>query len=374
MSTNSVTDTEEADGVVCGDGFDKVALLAACRSVGYTPGPNASFTFSAAVSTSYIMDNVSCPPGAHFLTDCSLNYIGPQTLSASVGACGGGVLLDCDLGTPSIEFRKTNGYLQARLFSDAEWGWVSVGKNVTSSEATATMCNYVNSTTTADYTVAKSFLSVLSCPSGATSITKCNVEYTNGAPFSYFYYYSCRSAESTGNIIPTSASAALGPTLALALGIPAGFLILVAICVFLSKKLHAASSGTTAAVDDHEKGIEMASTHFTTSGRDFVPYRPPPHALYSVEGAGDTDVVGGENIYESPTTIKWNAGNPPRSSHAWGESSVPLNSGVLNVPHFNASNKQSVTHSPSAGGFAHQYGRPGPPTAYIPPKADEGFI
>ena len=173
-------------GEVCSDGFDQVAALAACRSVGYTPGPSASFTVATTVLT-HAINNVSCPPGAKNLTECKLQYSGTgYKISESLRqVCSGRVLLDCDVGTPSaVQYRTINYYLQVRLFPNAEWGWVVATDTVTGTGGYNSMCayaiNYNSQAIISSEVVVKSYLYLTYCPSWATSYTDCTFEYTNG--------------------------------------------------------------------------------------------------------------------------------------------------------------------------------------------------
>ena len=67
---------QSTPAAVCSDGFDQVAALAACRSIGYTPGPSASFTVANATSLGHAINNVTFPSTAKNLTECKLQYSG----------------------------------------------------------------------------------------------------------------------------------------------------------------------------------------------------------------------------------------------------------------------------------------------------------
>eukprot|EP00658_Telonema_sp_P-2_P019898 TRINITY_DN17823_c0_g2_i1.p1 TRINITY_DN17823_c0_g2~~TRINITY_DN17823_c0_g2_i1.p1 ORF type:complete len:119 (-),score=37.52 TRINITY_DN17823_c0_g2_i1:98-454(-) len=49
----AVSATGQAAASVCSNGFNQAAALAACRSIGYTPGPNALYTVTTAKPSTY---------------------------------------------------------------------------------------------------------------------------------------------------------------------------------------------------------------------------------------------------------------------------------------------------------------------------------
>ena len=290
---------------VCSDGFNQIAALAACRSVGYTPGPNASFTVATSTSI-HAINNVTCPSTAKNLTECKLQYSGTgyKISYAARQVCAGRVYLDCDLGTPSVQFRMDSSrYLQARLYADSEWGWVDVGYGVPSQEGHNALCSHSTSDT-GDSSITKSFLSVSYCPSSATSYTDCTYEYTDGVPGTSDYYCSSDNAPSSPSRSRSSSRSSTGfgtgGIVGVAVGVPIGIIFLVCLCIFLKKK-KTPPPGVN-------NGIEMTTTNNQLLS---VPSNPAVYNFASQSGAGGAAPASGGGIYGSSvaspaTTNNWN--------------------------------------------------------------------
>ena len=155
-------------------------------------------------------------------------------------------------------------YLQARLYPDAEWGWVDVGYGVSSSEATATMCNHVISNS-GDATLTKSFLRVSYCPSSATSFTECFVEYTNGIAVQYQYY--CPAAYAPDSSTGGTVSEIMG----LAIGIPLGVAIVAVVCICICRKRNSSEAFEGEAPNgEPHAGIEMTTVHHPVPLQPFM--------------------------------------------------------------------------------------------------------
>ena len=257
------TTSETVARDVCIDGFDQTAATAACRSVGYTPGPDVTFSSGGSAFT-HTINNVTCPSGANKLTDCKLQYSGKgyKIPNSVQQLCTGWVNIDCDIGTPKVEFRMSeNKYLQARLYADAEWGWVKVDSAITSTQGYNALCQHSTSNT-GNITIAKTFLSVISCSSYPTSLIDCKYQYLNGDALKRSFY--CNAAVS-----PTTSSSpgggpsnsgeeegvdggmSFGTKFGLAMGISMGLVFAVTFgvigyCVFCRKPKDSNNDGTSA--------------------------------------------------------------------------------------------------------------------------------
>lgn len=229
----TVAVTGQPTAAVCYDGFNQAAALAACRSVGYTPGSGTTFTFASAPA-SYAINRVTCPPNANKLTDCTLRYVGVghKASPSDAASCSGRVHINCNLGTPTVEYRMTPspGYkLQARLFNNAMWGWVSTGAGVTNSEGNAALCSKVT-VGGGDVNARASYLSVSSCPSNPSSLADCSFTYTDGLPATTgFTCHSKYYPESNSNAGPGSLPP--GAVIGIACGGGSVLIIIVSVCL-----------------------------------------------------------------------------------------------------------------------------------------------
>eukprot|EP00658_Telonema_sp_P-2_P019899 TRINITY_DN17823_c0_g2_i2.p1 TRINITY_DN17823_c0_g2~~TRINITY_DN17823_c0_g2_i2.p1 ORF type:complete len:170 (-),score=37.26 TRINITY_DN17823_c0_g2_i2:93-602(-) len=114
----AVSATGQAAASVCSNGFNQAAALAACRSIGYTPGPNALYTVTTAKPSTYTINQVSCATGANKLMDCNLQYsgLGHKLSSSGAASCSGRVYLNCDpVSYTHLRAHETPEHLVCRL-------------------------------------------------------------------------------------------------------------------------------------------------------------------------------------------------------------------------------------------------------------------
>lgn len=335
---------------VCSDGFDQTAALAACRSVGYTPGPNATFTL-ATTTSSHAINNVSCPSGANKLTDCKLRYSGTgyKISYYTRQICSGRVYLDCDLSTPSIQFRmSTSRYIQARLYTDAEWGWVNVGSGVTSKEGYNAMCAHSTSST-GDTTVGKSFLSISYCSSSATSYTDCTYEYTNGASLSRDFYCSSSYAPSSSSSSSSASGLSTSATLGIALGVPMGASFLIFICICCCCMMRKKTPANTAS-SSNGMSIEMSTNH--------LPAAPSNPAVYNFNASS----TGGGTSTSATATAAPSGGIYGNNAASSSSPSATTNTWMNNYHN----NDTAAAGPGSPFGFSHSQGQSA--TANYPPQ------
>jgi hypothetical protein len=233
-------------GPVCSDGFDQTAARAACRSVGFTPGSSVSYSTGIRPASNTI-SRVTCPPGASTLANCTLQYSGSGSALYPDGnsPCSGQVYIDCGLPSPSIQYRTTsNGYLQARVYTNAEWGWVT-GTAFAQNAVYRSMCSQAVSTT-ADPSVRKSFVSLSSCPDGETNVQGCSIRFTNGAAASE----TCNCDSNSNTPAPYSppaltSSGSMSVIIALAIAIPLVTVAVIMLVCFCVKRRRNAAQGLT---------------------------------------------------------------------------------------------------------------------------------
>eukprot|EP00658_Telonema_sp_P-2_P001945 TRINITY_DN10724_c0_g1_i1.p1 TRINITY_DN10724_c0_g1~~TRINITY_DN10724_c0_g1_i1.p1 ORF type:complete len:331 (+),score=77.65 TRINITY_DN10724_c0_g1_i1:141-1133(+) len=213
--------------------------------------PRSTLSSSSAASDVYKRQ-------AKNLTECKLQYSGTgyKISYAARQVCSGRVYLDCGItGSLNVQFRTTpspNYYLQARLYSDAEWGWVGTGYGVSSYEANVAMCSKVT-TTTGDPTINAMFLSVSWCLSNASSYTDCQYVYENGAPASTGFSCSSTYLPASSRGIDSSTTAGLDPAIAIGLGAAGGaialivFVVVIVVCCKMQSRRAAAggANGTS---------------------------------------------------------------------------------------------------------------------------------